>query len=179
MRTVLPCGSNCLRPVTKADAGQVLTLLTTPEVRRFLCDDRILTLPEIAAFLADSNSRDPEGLGLYVIETETKEIAGIVGLMPVTGPLEDIPELAGGIEPTIALGPRFWGQGLAHRALAAVIDHARDTLCISKLVASVDVPNKPSHRLLQSCGFQKIGRSKGVAYELILYVLPLKQPVAD
>ncbi|MDP5218763.1 GNAT family N-acetyltransferase [Ruegeria sp. 2205SS24-7] len=179
MKTVLPFGSNCLRPVTKTDAGKLLALLTTPEVRRFLCDDKILTTPEIAAFLADSNRRDAEGLGLWVIETDAKDITGIASLMPVTGALEDIPEMAGGIEPTIALGPRFWRQGLALRALAAVIDHARDTLCLSKLVASVDVPNKASHRLLRSCGFQKIGRSQGVAHELILYVLPLKQLAAD
>ncbi|MEM0948195.1 MAG: GNAT family N-acetyltransferase [Pseudomonadota bacterium] len=158
-----------MRPTGAGDAGFLLRLLTTPEVRRYLCDNRVLGGDEISGILADSRHHDSKGLGVWVVEAEHGEPVGIVGLAPVSGPLEFLPDMTGKIEPTIALDPRYWGRGLAKTALLAVVRYACVTLGLSKLVASVDEPNEDSHRLLTACGFERSGTVAGIAYDLVVY----------
>ncbi|MBO9437001.1 GNAT family N-acetyltransferase [Ruegeria sp. R13_0] len=178
-KPTLPFDGGRLRPVTHADADLMLALMTGPEVRRYLCDDTILTPDDVAGFVSASIGQDEDGLGLWVIETETETTAGLLGLMPVSGPLVAVPAMRGGIEPTIALDPRFWGRGLARQALLAVIEYGRTELSLTELVAAVDAPNESSHRLMQTCGFEECGTTSGTAHDLILYKRLLTQGAAS
>lgn len=158
-----------LRPIADADIDRLERLLHEPDVRRFLCDDTCLPRQAIEDILETSSRLDSDGLGLWAIETETHDLAGVVGLMPVGGTLADLPAMRGGIELTIAVGSRFWGRGIARSTLKVLIAHARNDLHVSELVAAVDEPNERSHHLLQDCGFQPMGKAPGPAHELVLY----------
>jgi RimJ/RimL family protein N-acetyltransferase len=143
-----------LCPATEADLDALWRLLTDPQVRRYLCDDRVLTRAEVQAILAEGIAQWPAGMGLWLLRLHEGEMVGCLGLHPVShGIVAHAPDLAGEIEPTIALAPEHWGRGSATEALAAALAHAFVTLARGDLVAVVDQPNTRSHRLMTRVGF--------------------------
>ncbi len=156
----------------------LVRLLHDEAVRRYLCDDIVLPRETVAAMLAHSEQLESHGLGLWVIEDVRERFAGIAGLQPVSAEASTAPVMAGGVEPIIALNPKYWGQGLAGEALNALIRYAQGSLGLSRLVAAVDQPNARSHRLMQRHGFTVMGSTPGPANELVLYELPLGQAEA-
>lgn len=179
MKPDLPIPLGRLRPVTVDDLDDIVALLHDKQVRRYLCDDTILPRQTVEAIIERSIASDADGLGLWVIDSQEKDgtsgTVGIAGLEPVSEAADVAPAMSGGIEPTIALSPKCWGRGLAGQALAALIGHARQSLGLSRLVATVDEPNTPSHRMMARCGFKEIGRAPGPANDLMLYELALTE----
>ena len=173
MKPCLTTPRGRLRPATADDLDGLEKLLHRQEVRRYLCDDSILPRETVAEMLARSDRLEPEGLGLWVIERMGEGFAGIAGLEPVSAEWGKAPSMAGGVEPTIAVAPDYWGQGLAAEALNALILHASETLGLLRLVGAVDQPNARSHRMIQRCGFAVLGKAAGPAHELVLYELLL------
>jgi len=171
MKPVLHIRQGSLRPAKPSDLQTLMHLLHGEGVRRYLCDDTFLPRDRVAEMLERSELLDADGLGLWIIEHKVDGFAGIVGLEPVSAEVSVSPLMAGGVEPIIALAPRFEGAGLATDALAAVIDHARRTLRMKRLVAAVDEPNTRSHRLMQRAGFEQIGTAPGQSQKLVLYTL--------
>ena len=182
MKPCLSIPGGRLRPARPDDLDNLLALLHDGAVRRYLCDDTILARETVAEMLARSNRLDPQGFGLWVIEDRREDarddFAGIAGLEPVPTEVGAAPDMAGGVEPIIALDPKVWGKGLAGEALDALILHANESLGLSRLVGAVDRPNARSHRLMQRCGFTVMGRTPGPAYELVLYELRLGEAEA-
>jgi RimJ/RimL family protein N-acetyltransferase len=50
--------------------------------------------------------------------------------------------------------PDFWGRGLAFEAATAVIEHARERLKLTRVLAIVNPDNEASISLLQRLGFK-------------------------
>ncbi len=173
MKPCLWMASGRLRPATRGDRDPLLALLHEPQVRRYLCDDKIMPRRGVIDMLERSAILDCQGLGLWAIEDEGGRFSGIAGLEPVSDEPGVAPQLVGGIEPIIAIHPDQWGIGLAQSAVTALIGHARDELRLSRLVAAVDVPNARSDRLMRRCGFAVIGTAPGPVHDLRLYELPL------
>jgi ribosomal-protein-alanine N-acetyltransferase len=174
MKPELQLAQGRLRPTRADDLDAVLMLLHDEAVRCYLCDGNLLPRETVAKMLARSAQLDDQGIGLWVIEDKGEAFAGIAGLEPVSSEIGTAPAIAGGIEPIIALHPAYWGHGLAGAALNALIAYARDMLGLPRLVAAVDAPNASSHRLIQRCGFKRMGTSPGPATELELYALMLE-----
>jgi [ribosomal protein S5]-alanine N-acetyltransferase len=162
-----------LCPATDADLDALWRLLTDPQVRRYLCDDRVLVRAEVQAILAESIAQWPAGMGLWLLRLHEEESIGCVGLHPVSpGVVAHASDLAGEIEPTIALTPEHWGYGYATEALAAVVAYGLDSLGLEHLVAVADVPNTRSHRLMLRVGFTPAGiTATGPCYRLRTYRL--------
>jgi ribosomal-protein-alanine N-acetyltransferase len=162
-----------LRAATDIDLDALWHLLTDPEVRRYLCDNKVLSRAEVQEMLAMSSAQWPAGMGFWILRDRGEKLLGCVGLHPVTaGIVAHAPDLAGEVEPTIALAPDHWGQGYAAEALAAVIAHAFATLGLEHLVAVVDEPNTRSHRLMMRVGFAPTGTTTtGPCYPLGTYRL--------
>jgi ribosomal-protein-alanine N-acetyltransferase len=153
-----------LRAAVDDDLDSLWRLWTDPAVRRFLWDDEIVTRDRAAEVLAHAHALEAVGLGLWVIERRGEpELLGCAGLRPT--------EVVGGIEPLIALAPAAWRQGYAAEALGAVHDYAFWRLGLDELVAWVDVPNAPSHRLVERLGFSASGELDGPRYRMRHYVL--------
>lgn len=164
-----------LRPAIASDLGALVGLVHDEEVRRYLCDDTCHAREIVAAMLARSEQLEANRLGLWVIEPIRECFAGIAGLQPVAADAGAAPEMAGGVEPIIALNPKYWGQGLACETLNALTLYSRGLLGLSRLVAAVDQPNVRSHRLMHRCGFTPMGRTPGAANELMMYKIPLME----
>jgi RimJ/RimL family protein N-acetyltransferase len=155
-----------LRPATEADLDQLWQLLILPDVKRYLCDDKLLPREVVAGILADHLAAADEGMGMW-IALHGGAFAGIAGLKPVAQVLVDlIPALGGEVEPTIALDPGLWGRGLAGEALEAVLAHGFGTLGLARIAGVCDAPNLASARMLARAGFREIGEFPGVHYRV-------------
>lgn len=168
MLPVLTTPRLLLRPATDADIDPVWRMLVLPEVRRYLCDDKVLPRETVADIMAE---RVGGGMGLWIAEQDTA-FAGIAALKPVSPALVNlVPALAGEVEPTIALLPVRWGQGLASEALGAVLAHGFQTLGLGRIAAVCDAPNTASARMLARAGFRETGAFPGVAYRIKTWTL--------
>lgn len=158
-----------LRPLEGGDVDAVWRMLVLPDVRRYLCDDRILTRDEVAGILDDGGDA---GTGYWIIEA-AGTFVGLAALKPVAEVLvELVPMLAGEIEPTIALLPERWGQGLAGEALGAVLAHGYGALDRARIAAVCDLPNAASARMLARAGFARTGEHQGVHYRILSWTRP-------
>lgn len=148
--TVLATPRLRLRPLEPGDAATMHALLALPEVRRFLCDDRVVPLGWVAQRIAASTARfASDGAGLWALCQHSDERPiGLAGFLWLGEPAA--PELA------YALRPDRWGVGLATEAVAAVIDHALGPLGWPAVDAATDPPNHASIRLLVRLGFERL-----------------------
>lgn len=62
------------------------------------------------------------------------------------------------------IDPDFWGRGFATEASLALLDHAKNDLCFSKVQATSFLENKAGNRVLEKLGFQWIETVKVNAY---------------
>ena len=172
MLPVLTTPHLTLQGVSLADLDALWQLLTDPQVRRYLCDDRVMTRAQVAEMLTHSMAQAAAGMGFWMLRDQDGRDRGCIGLHPVSCEIvSHAPGLAGEIEPTIALAPDCWGRGYATEALAAIVAHAFETLGLERLVAVVDEPNHASQRLMGRFGFAQTGSTTGPCYPLRTYRL--------
>ena len=55
----------------------------------------------------------------------------------------------------------FWGRGFATEAAHAIVDHAVRALNVPRILASVEVGNAASVRVLEKLGFKHVRRENG------------------
>jgi ribosomal-protein-alanine N-acetyltransferase len=171
MLPVLTTPRLVLRPARPDDTEAVWRLLVLPDVRRFLCDDKVLGREVVAGIVAEHLAAVPQGMGMWIAEREGAML-GIVSLKAVPQVLADlIPELEGEAEPTVALHPDGWGQGLAGEALGAVLGHGFGALALPRIAAICDVPNLASAAMLARAGFRRTGEHPGLHYRLFSWML--------
>lgn len=143
-------------------------LLVQPAVRKYLCDDRVLPREVVAGFLAEACG---PGLGFWAVEHEGR-VAGLASLKHVAEVLCDlVPDLRGAVEPTVALEPVLWGQGLASEALGAVLAYGFGPLALPRIAGVCDVPNARSAAMLARAGFRRTGEHQGVFYRIATWTL--------
>lgn len=148
--TILLTARLRLRPLAPTDAPAIQALLALPEVRRFLCDDRVMPLTWVVEQIAASSDRfASDGAGLWApCRHGDDQPIGLAGFLWLGEP--PAPELV------YALRPEVWGAGLAAEAVAAVIAHALGPLGWSTVEATTDAPNHASIRLLKRLGFARL-----------------------
>ena len=59
------------------------------------------------------------------------------------------------------LAPSHWGQGIALKAVGAVVHYGFEALEVNRIEATVNVANERSIRVLEKLGFQREGRLRG------------------
>jgi ribosomal-protein-alanine N-acetyltransferase len=160
-----------LRPVRPGDTDFIWQLLILPDVRRYLCDDKVLPRDVVAGIVAESLALAAVGMGMWIAE-QAGAMVGLVSLKPMPQVLVDvIPALEGEIEPTVALHPDAWGQGLAGEMLSAVLMHGFGALALPRIAALCDVPNTASAQMLARAGFRQTGEHPGLHYRLFSWML--------
>ncbi len=160
-----------LRPVRPGDTDFLWRLLILPDVRRYLCDDKALPRDVVAGIVAESLALVPSDMGMWIAEQAGAKV-GLVSLKPVPQVLVDlIPVLDGEAEPTVALHPDAWGQGLAGEMLSAVLAHGFGALALPRIAAISDVPNTASAKMLARAGFRRTGEHPGLHYRLFSWML--------
>jgi [ribosomal protein S5]-alanine N-acetyltransferase len=158
-----------LRHLHAGDAGFMLNLLNEPAYHRFIGDKGVRTLDEAAAFVRDkiAVSYDKNGFGLYLVELKDGAAPlGMCGLVNREG-LDDI-------DIGFAFLEQFRGRGYAFESAGAILDYARDTVGLKRIVAITALDNTSSIALLEKLGFtfDKIIRIPGNERDSRLFVKP-------
>lgn len=144
-----------LRTVSPDDAPFYLELVNEPSWIRFIGDRGIRTLDAARAAILDGPVAMYERLGysLYLVQRRSDGAAlGMCGLIK----RDVLPETDIGY----AISPRYWGQGYAYEAAAAVVAHARGPLGLAALMAITSPDNAASIQLLGRLGMQFVERTR-------------------
>lgn len=135
-----------LRPVRPDDVDALHRHWTNPDVRRYLWDD-VVSRADVADIVAESGRRFlAHGHGLWALRRASgDDLIGCVGFWT----FHESPDF----ELVVGLSPEWWGRGLAAEAVGVLLRHAFDTLGLTTVHASTDVPNTASRRLIDRLGF--------------------------
>ena len=139
-----------LRELTVDDAPFLLQLLNDPSFLRYIGDRGVRDLDEARRYIVKGmvQSYERHGFGLWLVELRDTGHCpiGLCGLVSREGlPAPDI---------GFALLPHWWSQGLALEAAAAVMEHARRVVGLSRVLAIASLQNESSVRLLRRLGFR-------------------------
>ena len=150
-----------LRPVTDEDADALHRHWNDVEVGRYLWDGRPVSRERVREALGESHaSFAAAGYGLWVV-TVDDAVVGCCGLR--------VSRQGDGIELLYALDRPAWGRGYATEAARAVLDYARATLALPRVVAAVNPANAASWRVLARLGMRRTGEMRTEIEDLWLY----------
>ena len=155
-----------LRHFDRADAPFIFELLNEASWLQHIGDKGIKTLRDAERYIQDGpvTMYTRLGFGLYLVElTGSGESVGMCGLIK-RDTLEDV-------DLGFAFLSRFWGNGYAYEAAAAVMSYAKKRLGIDRILAITTPSNKASGKLLRKLEF-KIERlivATGDGQDLMLY----------
>ncbi len=142
-----------LRPVESGDAEGVLRLAGDAEVaNRTLSIPHPMASADAAEFIAGCRIRMAGGraLVLAVVEKRTSALIGMIGV--------EWKEDRSRAEVGYWLGRDHWGQGLMSEALASLLPLLFEGLRLDVVEASAFDDNPASQRVLEKCGFARLGR---------------------
>lgn len=164
--TVLETPRLRLRWVTAADAAFILELLNDPGWLQYIGDRNVRTLDDARRYIAEklTASYERHGFGLnLVVEKASDAPTGLCGLIK-RDHLEDV-------DVGFAFLPTYRGGGYASEAGAAVIEHGRTALGITRVVGVTVPGNVASIRVLEKLGleFERMVMWPGDGEELALY----------
>ena len=141
-----------LRFVRETDAGALFDWYSDPVVARYLSfpvwTEASQAAKKISAMLKGYETG--EHLNLVVERSSDAAPMGTAGLF-------HIHETNWRAELGYTLGRAFWGQGLMHDALLALVDHAFCAMNLNRLEADIDPRNAASARSLDRLGFRHEG----------------------
>jgi RimJ/RimL family protein N-acetyltransferase len=148
VRSVIQTQRLRLRELDLDDADFILELLNEPGFIRHIGDKGVRTLADAAEYIlrGPRDSYDEYGFGLYAVSLGDGTRIGICGLVRRDGLMD--PDVG------FAFLSRYWGQGYAVEAAAAVLDHAREVLELNRVVAITAVDNLKSIAVLERLGLE-------------------------
>jgi [ribosomal protein S5]-alanine N-acetyltransferase len=152
-----------LQPVTIDDVDTLHRLWTDPDVRRYLWDDQVISRERAEEYVRgtiEAGARDGRGMWL-IHEEQAAAPIGFCGFSPRDEPA--VGELIYG------LAPGAWGCGYATECAGALLDYGFTTLGLTKIVASTDVPNTASARVLERIGMRFQRREIVNGLDLVFY----------
>jgi RimJ/RimL family protein N-acetyltransferase len=154
-----------LRHFNRADAPFIFELLNEPSWLQYIGDKGIKTLGDAERYIQDGpvTMYARLGFGLYLVELTGSESVGMCGLIK-RDTLENV-------DLGFAFLSRFWSNGYAYEAAAAVMSYAKTGLGIDRILAITAPNNKASGRLLGKLGFtlERLIVATSGAQDLMLY----------
>jgi ribosomal-protein-alanine N-acetyltransferase len=151
-RVILTTERLTLREMTGDDAPFVLELLNDPSFIRNIGDRGVRTLDDARAYVMKGPvaSYGEHHYGLWLVELKQDATPiGMCGLLK-----RDVLEYP---DVGFAYLPGFQSKGYGFEAARAVLDYARDVLCLPRVLAIVNVDNVASARLLEKLGLAFTG----------------------
>jgi RimJ/RimL family protein N-acetyltransferase len=163
---VFETGRLTLREFTFDDTDFIIRLLNSPGWLEFIGDRNVKTEEQAKNYLLAGpiKSYRENGFGLSMVETRPgKRPIGMCGLLK-RDYLEN-PDIG------FAFLPEETGKGFAFEIANATMQHAKDVLKISNIMAITMPGNKPSIRLLEKLGFNflRMTLAPGGDKDLLLY----------
>jgi RimJ/RimL family protein N-acetyltransferase len=136
-----------LRELNLDDAQFILTLLNEPSFLRYIGDKQVRNLDDARRYILDGPiaSYERHGFGLYLVALKDSQTPiGMSGLLK----RDALPDADIGF----AFLPDFWNKGFAFESAAAVLNYARETLKLERVLAIVNPDNEASIKLLGKLG---------------------------
>lgn len=147
--------SLALRAVELGDGDALHAIFTEPGVKQYLFDDILLSRAGSQAHVEAARNE-----GGWVICLDGA-IVSLVSLRP-TGADREL---------MIVVSGRCWGRGVAFEAARSALHHGFDVLKLDGILATVDLPNERSHRLINRLGFVVSGEGDGPKHRARKYQL--------
>ena len=138
-----------LRKVSVDDAEFMLALLNQPSFIRYIGDRGVRNLDDALGYILNRliASYERNGYGLYLVELRESSIPiGLSGLVK----RETLPDADIGF----AFLPAYWFQGYAVESAVAVMNYARETLKLDRILAITSPDNEASAKLLGKIGLR-------------------------
>jgi RimJ/RimL family protein N-acetyltransferase len=135
-----------LRRLAIDDAEFILQLLNEPSFLRFIGDKGVRTLDDARTYIENVPlaSYEKYDFGMYLTSLKDGTAIGICGLVK----RETLPDVDVGF----AFLPEYWAQGYAFESASAVLDHAKNDVGLTRVVAIVNADNRSSIKLLERLG---------------------------
>jgi len=135
--------------LTREDAALMLAILNDPDFIRNVADRGVRTLEQAQDYLERGPiaSYREHHFGMYKVALQDGTPIGLCGLVK-----RDFLEDA---DIGYAFLPEFRGQGYALEAAQAIMDFARNSLALPRIVALVSPDNRASVRLLEKLGLRR------------------------
>jgi RimJ/RimL family protein N-acetyltransferase len=147
--TVIETGRLRLRHMGEDDGAFMLALLNSPGFLRYIGDRGVRTVADAQRYVREGPvaAYAQHGYGMYLVERrDDGEPVGVCGLVRRPG-LDDV-------DIGFAFLPEHCARGYGRESAVAVLDYARDSLRLERVVAIVLPGNTPSIRLLQGLGLR-------------------------
>ena len=156
-----------IRYLTQDDAEFILELLNEPDFIRYIADRGVRTLDDAQNYIKNgpAASYAKNGFGLFAVELKETEIPiGMCGLIR----RDVLPDVDIGY----ALLERYWNNGYAYEAAAAVLDYGYKVIGLKRIVAITSLDNNASAKVLEKIGlqFDRIINLPGLGGESKLFV---------
>ena len=138
-----------LRELMENDAPFILELLNEPSFIRNIGDRNVRTVDHAREYIRKGPlaSYARHGFGLWLVQLKVEGTpVGICGLLKRD--VLDAPDIG------FAYLPAFQSKGYGYEAARAVLDHARDSLRLPRVLAIVNADNDGSARLLEKLGMR-------------------------
>jgi RimJ/RimL family protein N-acetyltransferase len=138
-----------LRRLAVNDSEFILALYNDPDFIRNIADRGLRTLDDARAFITRGPRSAYANIGyglLCVEEVAGNQAIGVCGLVK----RDELPDSDLGF----ALLPNWRRRGYAREAATAVVDFARHTLCLPRLLGIVLPSNMPSIHVLEAVGMR-------------------------
>jgi len=148
VQTILESKRLYLRRLVRDDAEFILNLLNQPSWLEFIGDKKVYNLNDAKKYieLAPMTMYEQFGFGLFLVCSKGNSMPlGLCGLMKRDN-LEDA-------DLGYAFLPEFWQQGYATEAVESVLDYAKNTHNLTRVLALSKSSNAASIKLLNKVGF--------------------------
>ncbi|WP_237066354.1 GNAT family N-acetyltransferase [Microbulbifer guangxiensis] len=138
-----------LREMTEDDAPLMLAVLNDPDFLRNVGDRGVRTEDDARRYIVDGPiaAYKRQNFGMYKVELKDGSPIGLCGLVKRDG-LDDV-------DIGFALLPDYRSQGYALEAAEAVMQFARESVGLRRIVAIAQPANLPSVQLLEKLGMQQ------------------------
>ena len=154
-----------LRHYTSDDAQFIIRLLNEPSFIKNIGDRKVNTKEAAENYIASrlTASYEKNGFGLYMVELKDGTPIGMCGLVK-RDPNED-PDIG------FALLPEYWRKGYTFEASLGVLEYAKKTLGLTRVLGITIPSNTPSIKTLEKLGlkFIKTDIAKETGDEIRVY----------
>jgi RimJ/RimL family protein N-acetyltransferase len=158
-----------MRHFHSRDAAFILRLLNEPSFHQYIGDRKVRTIDDAIKYI---NSRLiasylNHGYGLYIVEQKDGTPIGMCGLVK-RDPAED-PDVG------FAFIPEVWRQGYAFESAAEILNYARQTLGLTRVLGITIPDNISSVKTLEKLGlhFLRSDTTKDTQEDISVYEILL------
>ena len=153
-----------LRPYTRADRAYSITLMTDPEVMKFVGDGPVSVEEADRQFARlFTHVYEPRAFDVWAVWTKEGSYAGHAEIKPSKD--------TEGFEIIYVLNRAHWGRGYATEIARRIIEYGFQELGLERIAATIDAGNQSSIRIVEKLGMRYEGQFEEDVGTTLIYVI--------